>query len=287
MATKLYSSEEIDDLWQRAESIIGSQQFQDLVRAHRESSPRSRHRLIDQLIAVDEARQGLLSAIREDAAVVALPEIDSVLSFAEEARATAAHTSWREIHRGLIAEAEYLHSVGVLQVASLLRVHHPATQFVSTPAGGGREPDLQLMVTDGLPLAVEVKARDKFWQPSQKLTLSEGRHEIRNALASAGTVQGQLRADRPGVLVLTGLLMSQETYDTVVVSMEHHLSADGARAPHLLGLAVANLRSRVEVESGRVLPLLEQQSVLRRNPNYTGRLQIDDDWAQQWRLVES
>ncbi len=46
---------------------------------------------------------------------------------------------------------------------------------------------------------------------------------IRNALAAAGTVQGQLGPDRPGVLALAGLLMSPDTYDTLVTSFELHL----------------------------------------------------------------
>jgi hypothetical protein len=79
--------------------------------------------------------------------------------------------------------------------------------------------------------------------------------------------------------------MSQDTYDAVVTSFEDHLQVDGERTPHLLGLAVANLRWRVEASLGLVSPLVEQQSVLRRNPAYHGPLHIDDDWAGPWRLV--
>jgi hypothetical protein len=283
-ATRSYSSEAVDALWRRAKGIIGGQQLGILLRRHRKGALLVRHRLIDQLIVLDEFRAGRLTAIREDAALVALPEVDSILTLAEEAKGYATPAAWKEIRRGFVSPAEYLHSVGVVQVASLLHVHHPAVAFIAS--GTTREPDLILEVTDALPLAVEVKAPAILWLPSAALDLSAGRHLIRNTLANAGTVQGQLREDRPGVLALSALLMSQHTYDTLVLSCEHHLASDGAKTPHLLGLAVANLRGRVESEPGRVLPLLEQQSVIRRNPSYQGPLVIDNDWAGPWHLVK-
>ena len=285
MASRPYSPAAVDDLLRRARVVFGDERLEELFRAHRDTTAAVRHRLIGQLIAIEDLKAGRLSAIREDAALATLPEIDSVLTFAEEARASAIGQAWNEVLRGLSSAAEYLHSVGVMQVASLLRVHHPKTEFVAAPGEGTREPDLMLVVNDALPLAVEVKAPAILWQPTARLELAEGRHLIRNSLASAGTVQGQLRAERPGVLALTGLLISDEAYDTLVMSFEHHLASDGAKMPHLLGLAIANLRQRVESSPGVVSPLLEQKSVLRRNPSYKGDLHVDNDWAKDWRLV--
>jgi hypothetical protein len=210
--------------------------------------------------------------------------VESVLAFAEQGRTFASSAAWQEIQRGLAAAAEYLHSVGVLQVASLLREHHPATDF-QVSSGLKRESDLILLVTDQLPLAVEVKAIDALWQPATALDLGDARRLIRGALASAGTVQGQLRADRPGVLALVGLYMSDAADRTLRRGFEHHLASDGKKIPHVLGLAVANLQARVEQSPGLVSPLLVQQSVIRRNPAYRGPLHIDDDWARPWRLV--
>ena len=68
----------------------------------------------------------------------------------------------------------------------------------------GREPDVMLIVTDGLPLAVEVKAPPALWQPDPRPDLAACLHMLRNALADAGTVEGQLRGDPPGVLALAG-----------------------------------------------------------------------------------
>jgi hypothetical protein len=272
------------ELWRRAEAIIGEHRFHELVKEHRDGAPASRHRMIDQLIQLQAASLGVLSAVREDAAVVTVPELESVLAFAEEGRQFATPPAWQEVQRGFGAAGEYLHAVGVLQVASLLRVHHPATEF-QISSGERREPDIILVVTDQLPLAVEVKALDAFWQPSTAVDLADARRLIRKALANAGTVLGQLRAERPGVLALVGLYMSDQTYRTLVRGFEHHLGSDGTKIPQVLGLAVANLRSRVESTPGLVSPLLEQQSVIRRNPAYSGRLQIDDDWAGPWRLA--
>lgn len=285
MATRPYSTQAVEDLQRRAAAIFGDTRFIELLKEHRDGSPLVRHRLIDQLIAIDDLRHGRLSAIREDAALAALPETDSVITLTEAARDHSSAEAWNEVRRGFTSAAEYLHSVGVVQVASLLRIHHPRTEFIATPANGKREPDLMLLINDALPLAVEVKAPAVLWQPTAKLGLAEGRHLIRNTLASAGTVQGQLRADRPGVLALTGLLISDETYDTLVMCFEHHLASDGPKTPHLLGLAISNLRQRVESSPGKVSPLLEQKSVIRRNPAYSGSLHIDNDWAKPWRLL--
>ena len=228
---------------------------------------------MDQLLRLDDAKNGKLSLVAQNAALMSMPEADSVLAFAEEWQTSPA---WPEVRIGLRSAAEYLHSVGVLAVGSMLKVRHPDTQLVVAKASG-REPDVMLVVTDGLPLAVEVKAPPALWQPTTRLDFGMGLHLLRNALASAGTVQGQLRADRPGVLALAGLLMGQDTYDTLVTCFELHLKAGGQGAPHLLGLAVFNLRERVQPEPGRVSTLLEQQSVLRRNPAYDGPFIIDND----------
>ena len=74
----------------------------------------------------------------------------------------------------------------------------------------------------------------------------------------------------------------QETYGTLVDCCEHHLAVDGDRTPHLLGIAVANLRQRVE--GGPQVPLLEQQSTIRWNSAYHGapyRRRLAGPWRSQ------
>ena len=80
--------------------------------------------------------------------------------------------------------------------------------------------------------------------------------------------------------------MSQDPYDSLVTSFELHLREEGQKTPHLLGLAVFNLRERVVSDAGRPSTLLEQQSVVRRNPAYNGPLVIDNDWSGPWHLVQ-
>jgi hypothetical protein len=280
---QLPSAAAIQSLWDRAEVLLGPAEFAALIASHRNGTAKVRHRLINQLLTLDDARSGRLSLVAQGAAFVSMAEVDSVLAFAEEWQSSAA---WPEVRRGLRAAAEYLHSVGVVAVASMLKVRHPATELVVANAGA-REPDLILVVSNGLPVAIEVKAPVALWQPASELDQAAGLRVIRSALASAGTVQGQLRASRPGILALSGLLVGQDTYDMLTECFEMHLKKEGGLMPHLLGLAVFNLRERVvQPDPARVSTLLEQQSTLRRSPAYTGPMIIDDDWSRPWRLVQ-
>jgi hypothetical protein len=148
MVSRPFSADEVDDLWRRAAGVLGPR-FDELVRTHSGGpTPVRRHRLIDQLIALDDLKNKLLSPLREDAAMASLPEVDAALRFAEEAQASASPTAWDEVRRGLASAAEYLHSIGVFQVASLLRVHHTQIEFQVT-SGAAREPDLILVVPTG------------------------------------------------------------------------------------------------------------------------------------------
>jgi hypothetical protein len=198
---QLPSVEAIQNVWDRAEAVIGPAEFAALVASHRNGTAKVRHRLIDQVLTLDDARSGRLSLVAQGAAFVSIAEVDSVLAFAEEWQSSPA---WPEVRRGLRAAAEYLHSVGVVAVGSMLKVRHPATELVVANAGA-REPDLILVVSDGLPVAVEVKAPAAVWQPASEFDRAAGLHVTRSALASAGTVQGQLRASRPGILALSGV----------------------------------------------------------------------------------
>ncbi len=157
---RLLTPEAIQELWDRAEAILGAAEFAALVSSHRNGSANLRHRLVDQLIRLDDAKSGHLSPIAETTASVSAAEVDAVLKLAEEWRTSPA---WPEVRRGLRSTAEYLHSVGVLAVGSMLKVRHTATELVVAKAAD-REPDLALVVTHGLPLAVEVKAPQALWQ---------------------------------------------------------------------------------------------------------------------------
>jgi hypothetical protein len=231
---------------------------------------------------VNEYVDGHLSQLAEDAASLSAAEVDSILTLAEQWRTSAV---WPEVRRGRRDANEYLHAVGILAVGTLLRERHQGTKIVVAKAKD-REPDLMPEVSEIEFLAVEVKAPARLWHPVHALGLADSMHLVRAAMSSAGWSTGQLRAGRTGVLATSGLLVSQDTYDLLVQTFEVVLSNQGKQWPHILGLAIFNMRLRPELEDGRVTVAPEQQSVLRRNPNYQGRLWIDNDWSQQWRVVQ-
>jgi len=94
---------------------------------------------------------------------------------------------------------------------------------------------------------------------------------VRNCLGSAGTgAGGQLAAGRPAILVVTGFLLSQETFDVLQHGTEVVLQTQKPRRPDLLGIALFNLWQRVDVVDGGVQVLLEEQSRLVRSPALLG-----------------
>jgi hypothetical protein len=282
--TRPFDKVSVAALRARAAAILGSPELDALLKSHREGDPKVRHRLADQIVRLEDAAGGRLSPIAEDAAGVTATEVDSVLTFAEDWQSS---TAWLEVLRSLRLPGEYLHAVGTLAVASLLRVHHPKTDIIVAPGKSRRMADLQLSVPDVAPMKVEVKAPLALWQPTSSLDLGQAAQIARRAIDKAGTnVGGQLPQEHPGILAIAGLLMSQQTYDALVTGCEIVLKTDGHLMPQLLGLAVCNLRQGAFPEGGRVSITLEQQSVLRRNPSYTGNLWIDNDWSKSWSVVE-
>src|SRR5262249_41398482 len=74
----------IQNLWDRAGVVLGATEFAALISSHRDGSAMVRHRLIDQLLRLDDARNGRLSLVAQDAAFVSMSEVDSVLTLADE-----------------------------------------------------------------------------------------------------------------------------------------------------------------------------------------------------------
>ena len=81
---RFFSSEAIQDLWDRAEAVLGSAEFAALVSSHRDGSAELRHRLVDQLIRLDDAKSGQLSPVAETTASVSAAEVGGVLKLGEE-----------------------------------------------------------------------------------------------------------------------------------------------------------------------------------------------------------
>ena len=171
-----------------------------------------------------------------------------------------------------------------MSFANGLRVHHPSVELIAA-TWTARTPDLQLVVPDEAGLAVEVKAPQALWQRDGALDVYEAMWLVRNCLGRAGTSSGgQLGDGRPGLLVIAGLLLSQETFDVLEHGAEVALQTQDPRRHDRLGIALFNLRQRVAVEAGRVVVLLEEHSRLGRNRHYQGRLQLVGDWGSVWHL---
>jgi hypothetical protein len=275
-ATPLSRAESVR-ICRHAEAVVGS----DRVGAWLTRAGPTSHRLGQVLRRLDDFVAGRLTPLQEDMALLNAAEADSVLALADEWQPSPA---WPEVRRQLRAANEYLHAVGCLAVGTMLKQHHPATRLV-VATGQRRHPDLNLEVSELETLAVEVKAPTALWRPQENLDGGKASRLVRAAVANAGLKIGQLRGQESAVLAIAGLLIGQTTYDTIVRSFEAYLRDEGRRWPHLLGLAVFNIRLVPSVEANRVIVQSEQQSVIRRNPLYRGRLYIDDDWSRQWRLV--
>ncbi len=279
------TQEEIRSLVSRAELLI-DKPLERLLEKHAAAvasgiRPRHRHRLIELLLrlraAADLSNELLIGAAAANAA-----ELNAALDLYDEWRDSPA---WRDFQRALRSPQDYLHAFGTLSVANMLRVHHPAVELVAI-TGAGRTPDLMLTIANQRGLAVEVKAPQALWQRDTALEVREAMWMVRNCLGSAGTgAGGQLAAGRPGILVITGFLLSQETFDVLQHGTEVALQTQKPRRPDLLGIALFNLRQRVDVVDGRVQVLLEEQSRLGRSPHYSGRLQLVGDWGKAWQLV--
>lgn len=261
-----------------AEAVVGK----DRVRAWLTPAGPKGHRLGELLRRLDDFVAGRLARLQEDMALLNAAEVDSVLVLADEWQASPA---WPEVRRQLRTANEYLHAVGCLAVGTMLKEHDPATRLV-VATSQGRHPDLRLEVSELQMLAVEVKAPTWLWQPPTNLDGEKASRIVRAAVADAGLKIGQLSARESAVLAIVGLLMGQTTYDTLVRAFETYLREEGSRWPHLLGLAVFNIRLVPSLEANHVIVRSEQQSVIRRNPSYLGGLWIDDDWSRPWRLVK-
>jgi hypothetical protein len=106
---------------------------------------------------------------------------------------------------------------------------------------------------------------------------------VRRAINKAGTGSGGQLAT-PGVLVIAGWAMSDETFEVLSRGTSVFLSAMEGRKLHLFGIALFNMRFTPAVEAGRVTVGQEQVSRLHRNPHSMGGLTLDGDWAAGWTL---
>jgi hypothetical protein len=281
------TKDELDSLVARTEGLIGLP-LAELLRRHRQgmtskTPPIRPHRLIILFERLRESLKAGASPIMEGAVAINAAELDTALNLFDEWRESEA---WPEVQKALQDPMSYLHAVGTLAVASTLKEKHAAVALQASRATG-RSADLLMTVTDKLVLNLEVKAPADLWQPTESLPIGRALMIVRASLRSAGLgAKGQLPIGYPAILAIAGMLLSDESFDLMTTAAEATLSSLGRGWPHLLGIAIFNLRQRIEVSGDRVHVLLEHVSTLRRNPDYSERLTIAGDWAGPWRLEE-
>jgi hypothetical protein len=281
---KPYTEAEVAALVCRAELLIGKR-LDRLIDRHanatRTGTRREHpHRLIEVLLRL-RAVAGLTEGLLVGAAAVNAVELNAALDLYDT---WANHQAWPDFQRALRSPHEYLHAVATLSVASMLRVHHRNVELVVATAAD-RTPDLRLVIPDESGLDVEVKAPPALWQRDAALDLQTARRMVRSCLGSAGGGAGGQLGRRPGILVVAGFHLSDDTFEVLTRGTDLVLRSLDPRNTSLLGIALFNLRVRVEAEGDTIHVLLEEVSRLGRSPTYSGRLTLQGDWGSTWHLL--
>jgi hypothetical protein len=131
---------------------------------------------------------------------------------------------------------------------------------------------------------MEVKAPQKLWQRDKALEVEEAMRIIRAALRDS---QGQL-SQRPGVLVIAGFHLSEETFEVLTHGAEMVLQTLAPPRPYLLGIALQDFSVVAGIQKpGLASVWLVQRSRLGHNLHYRGRVRIVGRWDGDWTLVAS
>jgi len=205
-------------------------------------------------------------------------ELEGAISLFEEWVGTPV---WGEFQTALRTTPEYRHAVSTLAVANALKVRHPSLEIIPSPSPG-KSPDISLSLSDTAGLKVEVKAPRALWQPDKHPTESEAIKLVDDAWDKA---KAQLASDdlkRVSLLVIAGLTMSPDLVDRLTVAVDYWLRRKPR--PTLFGIALFNLAQGVKVIAGRAEVTLQQESRLRRNTAYRGKVQMMGTWESPWAL---
>ncbi len=281
----LYTPEELLAVIARAEALLGDS-LDGLVQSYQlgaasPTPPRHQHRLVEQLLRLRRSAENPDDALAANVAAVTIVEVSSVLDTMEPWQGDAC---WPEFQSALKDPRSYLHTVTTLAVATSLRQKHPQTELVasSTP---GRSPDLRMVVSDEHELAVEVKTSLELAGRSKAMPESEALKFIEGAIHGASTgFKGQLKACRPGVLVVGGFQIDTDTF-TALGNAAGHVLRSRRQRTHLLAIIVARfVLPSPWIEDGRAAILMGHQTRIRTNPWYAGTLRFVGDWAGEWHL---
>lgn len=246
------------------EKLLG-EVFKDIVQTFERgqrspSPPRTQHRLAHLLSLTVPS----LSFYRIDE----VPYIDPLLVaelYAHLAvwRRASKEPVWRDELRPAVKDPQaYLHDLILFMSLEMLeRVFGTVGPLMST-ASASREPDLHFMV-EGHRVRLEVKVPETLVlydapgpEPANSAKFDADRI-IGNAIGASVGTHGQIRPDRPGVVIVGGFKLVPQETQALEKAASAYLARNGAKYPYLLGAGVHFMGFGRGVNlygAGRVMP---------------------------------
>ncbi len=226
--------------------------------------PRSRHPLAQLINSFSPVVHLFVAEARPyiDPAVVA--ELHAIIEVLKRA---AKETVWNEIRPTCPTPHDFRHTIiEFLTIEMLERTYRRVLPVLSTTSQT-REPDIKLDLP--LPIHLEVKVPQSLVRIPQDVSElgAEYLADLVNRVAkSAVGSDGQIRSDRPGMLVLGGFNLRPEETQRLESSARAYMSRRGQRYPFLASIGVTFLnigRSPGLNGAARAMPAFN----LVRNPN--------------------
>jgi hypothetical protein len=271
MVEKRFTPEEVEQLVERTELLLGDK-LDVLIQRHH-SRP---HRLIELLLRMRTAA-AQPDSIEAGAAAVNAPELHAYLDLYD---AWHASPNWPELQAKLCSPDQFLHTVAMLSIASMLKTRHADTRLVLP--SNVPHPDLELTVDATHVLGFEVKAPQSLWQTDHALSREEAKKILEKALWGSY----QQLAGGPGLLAVAGFHWSAETFDVLTAAGNVVLGNPRQPRPLLFGMTLHNLGSIAGIDTPGLASIwFAERSRLGRSKFYRGSIDIVGDWSSQWHLA--
>jgi hypothetical protein len=233
--------------------------------------PKAPHRLIEQIVAADEAAASFASAAPTiDAALTS--ELDVAVSMFERWRNDPA---WPSIEAALSNPTEYLHAVVMLVTAAYLADAGNGVELVRPAATEGRRlPDLRIHVDSRRTVSTEVKTPAALFRPTDPLTLDGARRLVKEQISSAGTSSGgQLDPAHPGLLVVGGFGLREPDLRVLQTAAREEFRRTGRSRKHIAGIAFVTIGAAVDGRFPSLTGIARTEIVL--NPAFDGDITLE------------
>jgi len=275
-----FTPDERRRLIDRTEKLLGRKKLAALIERHRNHPGPYPHRLIDQHLRMRRAENDAGNYIVDDDSLVAATEVAGIL---DELERWINDPIWPEYRRALNEARDYVHTAVALCFANALRINHPATELVSSGRRSRKAtPDLRMVVTLELALAVEVKAPTTIGSRSLSMTHGEAAIVATRALKEA---LKQL-AGGPGMLVIGNFNIDRDSFNALSDAAGDIVERDGSET-NLMAIVIANLFVGVgdSVGAGPSEIGFSLKTRIRSNRLYAGPIAFEGDWEHEWRLL--